>query len=157
MSTRYFRAGVGTVIYNHLGQVAIFKRAMFPIGIWQFQQGGIDLGENPEQTLWRELKEEVGLEHEDIDTVTPIPGWYPYQDLGSLEDATVPRIGQVHRWFFIKLKPEASIDLTKATDKEFADWKFTSFEEAIQATSDHKKHVYEMLQTHFEKHISLHN
>jgi putative (di)nucleoside polyphosphate hydrolase len=153
MSTRYFRAGVGTVIYNTKGEIAIFKRAQPPVGVWQFQQGGIDLGEDPQQTLWRELKEEVGLENEDIDTVIPIPGWHSYQDLGSYEDTTIPRIGQIHRWFFIKLKSEISIDLSKATDKEFGEWKFTSFEEAILATSDHKKHIYEMLKTHFEKHI----
>jgi putative (di)nucleoside polyphosphate hydrolase len=153
MSTRYFRAGVGTVIYNTKGEIAIFKRSMFPIGIWQFQQGGIDLGEVPEVTLWRELKEEVGLEKDDILTTTPVPGWHAYQDIGASTDPTIPRIGQVHTWFFVQLKPEVSIDLTRATDKEFSEWKFTSFEEAIATTSDHKKHIYEMLHTYFKKNI----
>ena len=66
ITNRYFRAGVGTVIYREDGQLAWFKRAKYPIGIWQFQQGGIDLGETIETTLWRELREEVGLTAEDI-------------------------------------------------------------------------------------------
>ena len=44
IDTRFFRAGVGTVIYNSKGQVAWFERAQNPVGVWQFQQGGIDLG-----------------------------------------------------------------------------------------------------------------
>ncbi len=153
MSTRYFRAGVGTVIYNDAGQVAIFKRNQEPIGIWQFQQGGIDAGESPDVTLWRELKEEVGVEYADIASVHEMPGWYPYQDLETFTDHSNLRLGQVHRWYFIKLKENIDIDLKNATDDEFSDWKFTTFEEAILLTSDHKKHVYEQLYEYFTKHI----
>lgn len=79
MATRYFRAGVGTVIYNDAGQIAIFKRVQPPVGIWELQQGGIDSGEVPEETLWRELHEEVGIIKDDIEHITSVPGWTIYQ------------------------------------------------------------------------------
>lgn len=142
MANKFFRAGVGTVIYNQEGEVAFFKRAMFPAGIWQFQQGGIDLGEEYTQTLWRELKEEVGLEEVDIETLTELPKWTVYADLN--EDSN-GRIGQAHKWYFLKLKETAAIDLARATEDEFDDWKWVTMEEAVEATHDRKRHVYETL------------
>lgn len=49
------------------GQLLICERWMIP-GAWQFPQGGVDPGETPEQALFREVREEVGLEpkHYDI-------------------------------------------------------------------------------------------
>lgn len=151
MPTRYFRAGVGTVIYNQSNEVAFFKRFKNPIGIWQFQQGGIDLGESPEETLWRELKEEAGLEAKHILNITTVPGWINYQDLNSFDDHSVPRLGQIHRWFFLELDPSYAIDLTTATDDEFSDFKWTNFEDVIKSTSSHKKHVYEQLFGYFKE------
>ncbi len=151
--TRFFRAGVGTVIYNQAGEVALFERAKFPIGVWQFQQGGIDLGEAVESTLWRELLEEVGLTKNEISKVSEVPGWTIYQDLNSDTDSTVARIGQAHHWFFLELKLGCEIDLSNATDQEASQFKWVTFAEAIAATDDRKKHVYQQLETHFLEHI----
>ena len=84
IDTRFFRAGVGTVIYNSAGEVAIFERAQNPIGAWQFQQGGIDLGEDFTTTLWRELSEEIGLKEIDFHTMNEYPNWTLYQDLSLI-------------------------------------------------------------------------
>lgn len=153
MSTRYFRAGIGTVIYNDANQVAFFKRSKYPIGIWQFQQGGIDHGESHEVALWRELMEEVGLIPSDIETVYELPFLISYRDLNAITDHSVARIGQTNQWFFLKLKPGAEINLSKATDDEFNNWRFVTFEEAIEETSPHKQHVYKTLHAHFTEYI----
>lgn len=148
MTNRYFRAGVGTVIYRSDGTVALFKRRAYPAGIWQFQQGGIDSGEVPEETLWRELTEEVGLADKHIALVTEVPGWIAYEDLDE-EQALPDRIGQAHRWFFLKLKDEVTIDLSTATEQEFDDVRWVSFPEAIDCCNSRKRHVYESLYAYF--------
>lgn len=153
MKNRYFRAGVGTVIYKDAATVALFRRSKYPVGLWQFQQGGIDLGEDTETTLWRELAEEAGLVKEDFESTILMPNWTVYQDNHTEADNTAARFGQAHRWFFLKLKPTATIDLTKATDDEFDEWKWTSFEEALRVTGDRKKHVYETLHVFFRTKI----
>lgn len=150
ITNRYFRAGVGTVIYRADGQLAWFKRAKYPVGIWQFQQGGVDLGETIETTLWRELREEVGLTATDIVEVTPLPQWTIYQDDVSLTDATKSRFGQAHRWFFLRLGADTAIDLARATDAEFSDVTWIEFPAAIAATDTRKRHVYEQLETFFD-------
>jgi putative (di)nucleoside polyphosphate hydrolase len=59
-----YRPNVGMILCNAQGQVLWAKR----IGhnAWQFPQGGIVEGETPEQALYRELWEEVGLYPEHV-------------------------------------------------------------------------------------------
>lgn len=149
MSTRFFRASIGTVIYNNDGRVAFFERLQHPEGIWQFQQGGIDLGETLEQALWREVQEEVGLTRDDIEMVTERPDWTLYEDPPAVTDSSLARMGQVHHWYFLKLKSDVNIDLEKATDKEFKNWKWITFDEAIALTNPNKQHVYRALEEFF--------
>ncbi|NBD73851.1 NUDIX domain-containing protein [Patescibacteria group bacterium] len=147
MDTNYFRAGAGSVIYNEAGEVAWFRRVAHPAGVWQFQQGGIDAGEEPEDALWRELSEEVGLTQESIERIDVYPRWtlYEYPDMSARPGC----LGQVHRWWFLKLAPGVVIDLTRATSHEFDEWRFTTFPEAIAETNELKRHVYEELFGYF--------
>jgi putative (di)nucleoside polyphosphate hydrolase len=149
IDTRFFRAGVGTVIYNNKGEVALFERSQNPVGVWQFQQGGIDLGEDTQTTLWRELQEEIGLVESDFEIITEYPFWTVYQDVNSVADSTKTRLGQAHRWYFLKLKDEVRIDLNKATEVEASDFDWVSFDKAIETTEELKKHVYRELETYF--------
>ena len=79
MATKKFRAGVATVIFNDNHEVALFKRAKPPVGFWEFQQGGIDEKEDTLDTLWRELKEEVGLTENELELVAEYPEWLAYE------------------------------------------------------------------------------
>jgi putative (di)nucleoside polyphosphate hydrolase len=54
-----FRPNVGIILLNQKNQVFWGKRIR--THSWQFPQGGIDRGETPEQAMFRELHEEVGL------------------------------------------------------------------------------------------------
>jgi putative (di)nucleoside polyphosphate hydrolase len=54
------RANVAACLLAPDGRLLMCERIDTP-GIWQLPQGGQDAGESAEQTLWRELEEEVGL------------------------------------------------------------------------------------------------
>lgn len=153
IDTRFFRAGVGTVIYNENGQVALFQRAKNPIGIWQFQQGGIDLGEDLETTLWRELEEEIGLSKADIALIHEMPSWTIHSTKSATKDPEKSRLGQAHKWFFLKLESTVEIDLSKALDDEASDFRWSTFTDAISGTEETKKHVYSELEIYFKEHI----
>ena len=56
-----FRPNVGIILANDVGQVLWARR--INQDAWQFPQGGINAQECPEQALFRELNEEVGLTH----------------------------------------------------------------------------------------------
>lgn len=153
IDTRFFRAGVGTVIYTHDGLVAWFERAQHPVGVWQFQQGGIDVGEHTEATLWRELSEEVGLTPQDFDSVVQYPRWTVYQYDYTQDDASKSRLGQAHCWYFLRLRSDVTIDLSKATEDEASAVRFVTFDTVLAETSSFKRHVYAELKEYFESHI----
>jgi putative (di)nucleoside polyphosphate hydrolase len=153
MPTRFFRAGVGTVIYTDSGEIAIFKRAQPPVGLWELQQGGIDVGELPEETLWRELHEEVGLIKDDIDLVTKMPGWTVYERSEGTNDVSNDILGQAHCWYFLKLKTGHTIDLENALEDAASEFRFATFEELIATTGEHKQHVYLRLYEFFKTNI----
>ena len=46
---------------------------------WQFPQGGINEEESPEAALFRELREEVGLEERDVEIIARTHGWLRYR------------------------------------------------------------------------------
>ena len=60
-----FRANVGIVVANDHGQV-LWARRVGGRDAWQFPQGGINRDESPEQALYRELLEEVGLDRKSV-------------------------------------------------------------------------------------------
>ena len=54
-----YRPNVGIILLNHRNEVFWGKRVKQHS--WQFPQGGIKHGESPEQAMFRELHEEIGL------------------------------------------------------------------------------------------------
>lgn len=72
-----YRLNVGIVICNNHGQVFWAKR--YGQHSWQFPQGGIDEGETPEQAMFRELYEEVGLTKKDVKIIATSRHWLRYK------------------------------------------------------------------------------
>jgi putative (di)nucleoside polyphosphate hydrolase len=104
-------------------------------------------------TLWRELHEEVGLTKDDIAVVDEYPHWTVYQYDHTVDDVNPSRLGQAHRWYFLKLKANVTIDLNKATEAEAAAVRFLTFDEVLAETGDFKRHVYQELQQYFTTNI----
>ena len=62
-----FRANVGIVLMRDDGQVFLGSRS--DGRGWQFPQGGVQRDESPEEALYRELREEIGLTPDDVHLV----------------------------------------------------------------------------------------
>ncbi len=72
-----FRPNVGIIICNANNQVFWGKRIREHA--WQFPQGGINHGESPEQAMYRELMEEVGLKPEHVQILGRTKDWLRYE------------------------------------------------------------------------------
>jgi putative (di)nucleoside polyphosphate hydrolase len=148
---QYFRIGAGCVIYTENGEIIIFRRNEDK-EIWQFPQGGLNPDEDMLSGMWRELSEETGLTPVDIAEVSTYPGWLHYEYTPELrldlKDSNC--WGQMHRWFYLKLKPEVVIDLSKATEHELVEFRKVSFDEFLTHRDLIKHEVYVKLAEHFK-------
>ena len=79
-----YRLNVGLVLINEFGRVFWGRRQGHDA--WQFPQGGLATGETPLEAMFRELREEVGLERKDIDMLTTTKYLHNYE---SSQDGTV--------------------------------------------------------------------
>ena len=138
-----YRANVGIIILNDEGKVFFGKR----IGqqAWQFPQGGIDEGESPEQAMYRELFEEVGLKPEAVDVLARTEEWLKYEIPGNLiRKRSYPRcIGQKQIWFLLKmLVPDDAISLVENDPQEFDAWEWVDFWYPPTQVIEFKQDVY---------------
>jgi putative (di)nucleoside polyphosphate hydrolase len=151
---QYFRVGAGSVIYNEAGEILLFSRTDNP-DLWQLQQGGMNPNEEMDKTLWRELLEETALTPDDFERVDKYPDWLLYEYTSEvrprLKDSNC--LGQMHNWYFLKVKPGVQVDISKATDKEFAEAKWATLEEFLSLPDTLKKDVYTTLADYFTNHI----
>ena len=98
-----FRANVGIILVNADNKLMLGGR----VGAkgWQFPQGGMQIGEEPVEAMFRELHEEVGLVEADVEVLDVTSDWLHYE----LPDKFIRRhskplcIGQRQRWFLLRL------------------------------------------------------
>jgi putative (di)nucleoside polyphosphate hydrolase len=138
-----FRANVGIVICNSLGQVFWARR--YGQHSWQFPQGGIDEGETAEQTMYRELYEEVGLKPEQVKILAVTKNWLRYKlPKRLIRQGSAPVcIGQKQKWFLLQLTcKEQDVDLLQSGHPEFDDWRWVSFWYPVRNVVSFKREVY---------------
>ena len=78
-----FRSNIAMIVSNGCGKVLLAKR--ISQNSWQFPQGGIDGDEAPKDALFRELKEEIGLDQKDVEILNQSSQWFKYKFPGNLE------------------------------------------------------------------------
>jgi putative (di)nucleoside polyphosphate hydrolase len=147
-----YRYGVGIILVNQNRQIFLAKRIGMPA--WQFPQGGMKEGETPEQTMYRELKEEVGLNPEDVTIIGSTRRWLRYRLPARLvrHYAKPLCIGQKQKWFLLRLANEnAQVDLQGNGHPEFDSWAWVSYWYPLRQVVTFKRRVYVMALKEFSK------
>ncbi len=139
-----YRPNVGIVLANDDGQV-LWARRVGGRDAWQFPQGGINRGESPEQALYRELREEVGLEPEAVEVLAVTRGWLRYR----LPKSYIRRgqkpvcIGQKQKWFLLRmLADDGAVRLDLNDKPEFDHWQWVSYWYPLNQVIPFKREVY---------------
>jgi putative (di)nucleoside polyphosphate hydrolase len=140
-----FRPNVGIVLLNQRNQVFWGKRLR--THSWQFPQGGIKYGETPEQAMFRELHEEVGLLPEHVRIIARTRDWLRYEvpDHFIRRDARGHYRGQKQIWFLLQLMGRDSDMNLRATDHpEFDAWRWNEYWVPLEVVIEFKRDVYQM-------------
>lgn len=139
-----FRSNVGIILANNDGHLLWARRV--GQASWQFPQGGVDQGESPEQALYRELQEEIGLVEKDVEVIASTQDWLKYNlPKKYLRTRNNPVcIGQKQKWYLLRLLAEESnINLDSGYETvEFDHWRWVSYWYPLSNVIDFKKDVY---------------
>ena len=149
-----FRPNVGIVLLNQKNQVFWGKRIR--THSWQFPQGGIDRGETPEQAMFRELHEEVGLQPEHVCIVARTRDWLRYEvpDRFIRRDARGHYKGQKQIWFLLQLTGhDWDLNLRATDHPEFDAWRWNDYWVPLDAVVEFKRGVYETALTELSRYL----
>jgi len=149
-----FRPNVGIILVNQKNQVFWGKRLRSHS--WQFPQGGIDRGENPEQAMYRELHEEVGLLPDHVRILARTRDWLRYEvpDRYIRRDARGHYKGQKQIWFLLQLVAQDWQLNLRATDHpEFDAWRWNDYWVPLDVVVEFKRGVYEMALTELANYL----
>jgi putative (di)nucleoside polyphosphate hydrolase len=138
-----FRANVGIVLSDAAGLVLLGGR----VGQsgWQFPQGGIRQRESPEEAMYRELGEEIGLAPADVRVLATTRGWLRYRlpERFIRRDTRPLCIGQKQRWFLLELLvSKAQLRADTTAEPEFDRWRWVSYWEPVGEVIHFKRRVY---------------
>ena len=149
-----FRANVGIILTNDDRQVFWARRQ--GTDAWQFPQGGIKKNESPKVAMYRELKEEIGLEPEHVQLIHATTDWLRYRlpEKYIRKDSEPLCVGQKQIWYLLKLiVDEKYLDLTTTVEPEFDLWKWVDFWQPVDEIIFFKREVYEQALKQLELHL----
>ncbi|MDR0717112.1 MAG: RNA pyrophosphohydrolase [Azoarcus sp.] len=147
-----YRPNVGIVLVNTRNEVFWGKRIREHS--WQFPQGGIKHGETPEQAMYRELHEEIGLLPEHVRILGRTRDWLRYD---------VPRHwikrewrntyrGQKQIWFLLRLMGrDSDVCLRSSAHPEFDAWRWSDYWVPLDAVIEFKREVYQLALTELSR------
>ena len=145
-----FRPNVGIVLVQtppkpESASRVLWARRIGGFNAWQFPQGGIHAGESPQDAVYRELHEEIGLLPDAVTILGQTSDWLRYRLPKHMRrnNSTPGFVGQKQKWFLLELiDSDNKVILDGGASPEFQDWQWVSYWYPITAIVDFKRAVY---------------
>jgi putative (di)nucleoside polyphosphate hydrolase len=151
-----FRPNVGIILCNAKDEVFWGKRIREHS--WQFPQGGIKRGETPEQAMYRELHEEIGLLPEHVRILGRTRGWLRYE----VPSHWIKREwrgsyrGQKQIWFLLRLVGrDSDVSLRASSHPEFDAWRWHNYWVPLESVIEFKRGVYEQALSELVRYLEV--
>ena len=139
-----FRPNVGIVVANDFGQV-LWARRIGGHDAWQFPQGGIKEDETPEEALFRELHEEIGLDaalradrcvHHRMVALPAAEAPAPVQLRARLQRPEAEMVPAADG------RSDECVCVNGSVKPEFDDWRWVSYWYPVSQVVEFKRDVY---------------
>ena len=153
-----FRANVGIIVTNNKGQL-LWARRFGSQTAWQFPQGGINEDETPIDAMYRELKEELGLDRNDVQLLAESRAWLRYRlplrfQRHDRNGDAIRCVGQKQKWFLLQLiSDESAVKLDESSHPEFDTWRWVDYWFPLKQVIFFKRYVYRQALEEFESSI----
>jgi putative (di)nucleoside polyphosphate hydrolase len=150
-----YRPNVGIILCNARNQVFWAKR--INQHAWQFPQGGIQAGETPEEAMYRELNEEVGLGPHHVRILGRTRNWLRYEvpDNWVRRDSRGVYRGQKQIWFLLRLTGrDNDVSLRASSHPEFDAWRWNDYWIEMDSVVEFKREVYRLALEELERFLS---
>ncbi|MFI4914724.1 MAG: RNA pyrophosphohydrolase [Steroidobacterales bacterium] len=138
-----FRANVGIALMDPDNRLFLGRRASGRG--WQFPQGGMRGGESAEDSLFRELYEEIGLRAADVRIVARTRHWLRYRLPSQYVRRNVRPLclGQKQHWFLLQLQSApAPIRFDTTPQPEFDRCRWVDYWQPVREVIYFKRAVY---------------
>lgn len=137
-----YRPVVVAVIYNEQNEILLVRSAKNNDS-WYLPQGGVDIGERLTDALFREVKEELGIDKKDLFFI----GYLGTEDLDA-EETRVDRRGftKGKRYFFFSFfYNNSDVEKIQINSKEISEYLWVSREEMHEALSTTRPEKAELI------------
>ncbi len=143
-----YRPNVGIVLCNRRNEVFWGKRVKEHS--WQFPQGGIKHGETPEEAMYRELTEEIGLLRKHVRILGRTRDWLRYEvpEQWIRREWRGAYRGQKQIWYLLRLVGrDTDVSLRASDHPEFDAWRWSEYWIPMENVIDFKRDVYKLALT----------
>ena len=150
-----YRPCAGVMLLNREGQVFVGQRIDNTLEAWQMPQGGIDPGEDPQDTAVRELGEETGIAPEHLELIAEAPAELTY----DLPSDLVGKVwngkyrGQRQRWFLYRFTGDDADVNIQTEHPEFRAWRWAEPADLPEIIVPFKRELYEQVLAAFAEHL----
>ena len=146
-----YRSGVGVVLINQNKKIFVGKRIDNQSDSWQMPQGGIDVGEDEDVAMFRELQEETGISSQFVKIIKKSDNYFYYDLPYKLQKKFWggKYLGQRQRWYLLEfLGDDLNINIT-TQEPEFSEWKWVGKVDLINLIVNFKRELYQQIISEF--------
>lgn len=137
-----YRKNVAIIIL-HRGKVLFCRRksSYYEEEAWQLPQGGVEIGEELEQAVHREIHEETGMRNAKILGRTADYLYYEWPKEVPRTRATNDYIGQRQVYFVVEVPDDSLADIQES--EEFDKFEWTTTDHILSTVVSFKRPIYE--------------
>lgn len=144
-----YRPNVGIILMRDDGRL-FWARRVHRDG-WQFPQGGMNSDETPAEAMYRELREETGLQPHQVELLHATPGWLRYRLPSRCVRAgeRLRCIGQKQVWFLLRMLCEdTEVRFDTCEKPEFDRFRWVDYWYPVENVVHFKREVYTLALSH---------